>query len=212
VGSGVVLGYVCGYAEWIFGRGVVCAGGDVNGGAVGVGRETVERAGVERCWKREGKEADVIGDDGIEKLGGQAVFLDIVQASLLSAMRPGCVDVLLFNPPYVPTESLPSLPTTTATGADAQSKFEIESNLYALAYAGGNDGMEITNVLLSQLDEGLSERGVAYILFCASNKPDEVKRRLEEERWSVEVVAESGGKGGWERLCVMRIYRKKEGS
>jgi release factor glutamine methyltransferase len=218
VGSGIVLGHVSAYAEWIYGRkDVLCAGGDVNVGAVRVARETVRGAGLERGWKSEQANEQESGHEGThwveegtasERLDGQARFLDIIHSSLLSSLLPKSVDVLLFNPPYVPTEDLPAAPSLPTTEATAQSKFEIESNLFALAYAGGNDGMEVTNILLSQLDEGLSERGAAYILFCARNRPDEVKRRLEGEGWGVEVVVESGGKGGWERLCVLRIFRE----
>jgi release factor glutamine methyltransferase len=218
VGSGIVLGHVSAYAGWIFGRrDVLCAGGDVNAGAVRVASQTVGVAGKERGWKSEEtneQERRIQGnqmvEDGAasEKSDGQGRFLDIIHSSLLSSLLPKSVDVLLFNPPYVPTEELPAVPSRFHTEATAKSKFETESNLFALAYAGGNDGMEVTNLLLSQLEEGLSERGVAYILFCARNKPDEVKRRLEGEGWHVENIMYSGGKGGWERLVVLRVYRK----
>ena len=49
------------------------------------------------------------------------------------------VDLLLFNPPYVPTDD------EEASGA--QSGADIEGS-----WAGGKDGMRITDILLDQLD------------------------------------------------------------
>ena len=47
-----------------------------------------------------------------------------------------------------------------------------------LALLGGKDGMAITDKLLRQLEQILSPDGVAYILFCARNKPKEVIKRF----------------------------------
>jgi release factor glutamine methyltransferase len=49
------------------------------------------------------------------------------------------VDVLLFNPPYVPTD--------TDEASSAQSNADI-----AGSWAGGADGMEITNRLLQDVE------------------------------------------------------------
>ncbi|RMZ89493.1 hypothetical protein DV736_g3268, partial [Chaetothyriales sp. CBS 134916] len=141
----------------------------------------------------------------------------IVQADLASVLRRGCVDVLLFNPPYVPTESVP-----VAEYANEQmAGFERESQLLALSYAGGEDGMEVTERLLAEVPEVLSARGVAYVLFCARNKAGESLMRVmagekwrakteaeEQWEWAAEVVGRTGGKGGWERLEIWRIWRR----
>lgn len=50
----------------------------------------------------------------------------------------GNVDLLLFNPPYVPT--------TGSEAADAQDEQGI-----AGSWAGGEDGMNVTNLLLAQV-------------------------------------------------------------
>lgn len=76
-----------------------------------------------------------------------------------------------------------------------------------LAYAGGRDGMEVTNRVLGDLEHILSDNGVAYVLLCASNRPLEVAKRLEERGWRAECVGDSGKKGGCERLSVWRIWR-----
>ena len=78
--------------------------------------------------------------------------------------------------------------------------------------------MEITNRLLEQIPDILSQRGVAYVLLCAQNRPDEVRQRVINWpgrqgcwQWRCDVVGESGGKGGWERLVVVRIWRDHGG-
>jgi release factor glutamine methyltransferase len=125
------------------------------------------------------------------------------------------VDVLVFNPPYVPTPELPSMYQQGAEGGEGQAStaaaYEEDSRLLALSYAGGRDGMEITDRLIEALPEVLSSRGVAYLLLCAQNKPEEVKDRirgLEGGAWKAETVGTSGKQAGWEKLQIVRIWRE----
>ena len=210
-GSGVIIAFLTAHAEYIFGReDVLTMAVDVNDNAVKEGRKTVEAAVRDRCSETAENAAGVNGDD-VMSATAMGVFTDILLSDLTSCLRKESVDVLVFNPPYVPTENLPELPLLNGESWQAMSKFERESQLLALAYAGGEDGMETTDRLLRELDVVLSERGVAYVLLCARNMPDEVMRKLREGihggRWKVEIVGESGGRGGWERLCVVRIWR-----
>ena len=135
-----------------------------------------------------------------------------MRSDLVTAIRRHSVDVLLFNPPYVPTESLPD-----HTATKHRDRFDEESHLLALSYAGGLDGMEVTERLLSQLPDALSWRGVAYVLFCARNKPQEALEKIMRGQkweagldfeWETKTVGRTGGKGGWERLEIVRIRRK----
>ena len=198
-GSGVIIAFLTANAKEIFGReDVVTLAVDVNRNAAGVVGRTVGGAVGERR-----------GMDESEGNGRTtAMFTDTVLSDLTTSLRKGSVDVLVFNPPYVPTETLPDIPDDTTW--NRKSKFERESHLLALAYAGGEDGMETTNRLLRELGEVLSQRGVAYVLLCKRNRPQEVLERLRGggngRFWKAEVVGESGGKGGWERLCVVRIW------
>jgi len=117
------------------------------------------------------------------------------------------VDVLVFNPPYVPTEELSTLVLPYRQPGET---LQENAHLLELSYAGGKDGMEVTNRLLQQLPDVLSEVGVAYILLCQQNKPEEVKRRIENwgDEWAVETVGRSGKMAGWERLQIIRIWRR----
>lgn len=177
-GSGVVLAFATNNASHIFGRAdIASVGTDVNSFACVATRQTV---------------------------GGGC--LNTLQGDLATPFRKGTVDVLIFNPPYVPTESLPTPPIDEESG-----EWERDSHLLALSYAGGIDGMETTDRLLEELPHILSDRGVAYILLCAQNKPEAVVSSIKTwegaANWQAERVSSSGKQAGWEKLCVIRIWR-----
>ena len=192
-GSGVVLGFVTSWAKKIFGRrDILTFGTDVNRMASQASARTVRQA--------------VTASDEQPDRTTSAVFADTVMADLTSCMRVDDVDILIFNPPYVPTEELPDI-----LDGEFTSDFERDSHLLALSYAGGDEGMETTNRLLDQLPSMLSpQRGVAYVLLCAQNKPKDVKARIRlwGDGWRAETVGDSGKKGGWEKLQIIRIWRE----
>jgi release factor glutamine methyltransferase len=192
VGSGVVLAFITSNSYNIVGRpDVLALGTDLNSIACQAASKTVEKA----C-KAKNSPCDY--------------FLGSMQTDLCSSLRPGTVDILLFNPPYVPSEEIPHALQSTLINSNFKSSFELSSNLLALSYAGGVDGMETTNRLLEDLPRVLnSDRGVAYILLCAQNKPDKVMDRVRSwgSTWNVIVSGHSGRKAGWESLKILRIWR-----
>lgn len=198
-GSGVVLAFVTAHAERIIGRSdAFTLGTDMNRFACGASVETV-RVAVDQCIDVEGRAAS---------------FLGCLNGDLATMTKPGSVDVLIFNPPYVPSEAVPS-PLHYSEGCDSKDTFSRDSSLLFLSTDGGYDGMEITDRLLLQLPFLLSQRGVAYILLCAQNKPEEVISRIcswhssnHSSQWKAEKVGSSGKKAGWERLCIIRIWRQ----
>lgn len=227
-GSGVVLAFVTANAHHIFGHANICTlGTDVNATACQATRLTVAQA-VEDARPPATASGDYPNASALEhepdvnhqtQASSSGHFLDTLNCDLTSSIRPGSIDMLIFNPPYVPTESLPLLPSNTVS--TSQSPFEKESHLLSLAYAGGTDGMEVTSRLLAELPTILSERGAAYILFCARNKPLEVREHILSWpeghspipwRWNCVVAGESGGKGGFERLTILRIWREQLGT
>ena len=198
VGSGVVLAFVAANASNLFGRhDVLTLGTDINSFACRAASQTIQSA--IRATERD-----------------QSVFLDTVNGDLASAVRPHSVDVFLFNPPYVPAE-LPDLSrhevyNVVPDGKTAPS-FEQDSYLLELSYAGGENGMVVTNRMLEDLPGILSvDRGVAYVLLCAQNKPETVKKEIRSwgPGWSAETVGSSGKKAGWEKLQIVRIWKSAE--
>ena len=190
-GSGVVLAFITAHAREILGRtDMLTMGVDINPFACTATGQTMIKA----CQE-----------------APHAMYLGCLNADLSSCLRRGIADVVVFNPPYVPTAELPRLPTvedsTLSTEPDG---FEENTRLLSLSYSGGKDGMEVIDRLLDELPLILNEeRGVAYILLCKQNKPESVTERIEEwgRGWSVEGVGQSGKTGGWEKLQILRICR-----
>ncbi|OKL55672.1 hypothetical protein UA08_09026 [Talaromyces atroroseus] len=213
-GSGVVIAFAAANAQHIFGRDDILALAiDVNRDACRATRQTVQTAITEKL--AENTYTNVASSPKAMQ------FVSSLTADLVSPLRPGTVDVLLFNPPYVPTPDLPVLPQPEAERANngnnetktlsRSEKFERDSYLLSLSYAGGFDGMETTNRFIDAISSILSpERGVAYLLLCAQNKPEEVKARIkcDWEGWTAETVGRSGVQAGWEKLVILRIYKK----
>lgn len=189
-GSGVVLAFLAANSSAIFDRSICTLGLDLNRRACIAAYKTVQMA----CDNK------------------AAPFLTVANADLTSTLKDGEVDVLVFNPPYVPAE-LPDLSLhakyNTADTLSSSEAFDRDSHLLALSYAGGVDGMEVTERLLDDIPRILSQRGVAYVLFCAQNKPEEIKSRIRQwpGGWAAETVGSSGKKAGWEKLCIVRIMR-----
>ena len=210
-GSGVVLAFVTANAEAIFGRrDVLALGTDVNKFACQATRQTV----LQTC---EGSTRDVPLGLQSNTLQSAGLLLATLEADLASPIRGGMVDVLIFNPPYLPSAGVPEIQGDNLdlepSPADAKSSiesFERDSRLLALSYEGGVDGMEVTNRLLEHLPHVLnSDKGVAYILLCQQNRPEEVMQHIRNwvGGWRVEVVGRSGKVAGWEKLCIMRIWK-----
>ncbi|ODQ82959.1 hypothetical protein BABINDRAFT_159436 [Babjeviella inositovora NRRL Y-12698] len=132
----------------------------------------------------------------------QSVTLDPIQTNLASSLRDHQVDILVFNPPYVPAEEVPAVPCQTQASNEST-----EDDWLDLALLGGHQGMVVTNVLLDQLHNVLSANGIAYILFCASNVPEEVVVRPDlTARFDISLMEKR--KCGWEVLSVYRFVKK----
>ncbi|ODQ68584.1 hypothetical protein NADFUDRAFT_49222 [Nadsonia fulvescens var. elongata DSM 6958] len=128
---------------------------------------------------------------------GGTRFLDPCRMSLGHGLRPHLVDVLVFNPPYVPDDQpVPAVPAT---------EDRKDPGWLDLALLGGEDGMDVTWVLLNDLDTILSPQGVAYILFCKRNKPEQVAEIMVQRGWHVHRIGER--KAGWEVLSVWRFTK-----
>ena len=89
-GSGIVIAFLAAHAKTILGRDdVLLLGVDVNAHACAATAETVSLASSQQ--------------------GSCTSYLGSVCSDLTSSILDGSVDVLIFNPPYVPTSELPTL-------------------------------------------------------------------------------------------------------
>lgn len=116
---------------------------------------------------------------------------DVVRTDLTGALHARLrerVDVLIFNPPYVPTP------------ADEVGTERIEA-----AWAGGALGREVIDRFLPLAPQLLAPRGSLYLLLEAANRPAEVEVALRALGLGVEEAGARRARN--ERLCVLRAWR-----
>tara|TARA_B110000208_G_scaffold170614_1_gene212317 strand:+ start:179 stop:952 length:774 start_codon:yes stop_codon:yes gene_type:complete len=128
------------------------------------------------------------------------VEIECVLTDLLAALRVGPdirggggIDVLLFNPPYVPTPS-EEIEALSASGSGI-----------AAAWAGGIDGREVVDRFVPYLPRVLATNGVCYLLLVQKNKPFQLIRALKAIGLDSKIVVKRRAQN--ERLLVLRISR-----
>jgi release factor glutamine methyltransferase len=100
--------------------------------------------------------------------------LELVEMDLFNGVAPhfrGLVDVLFWNPPYVPTPPE-----------------EVGTRDITASWAGGKDGRVVIDRLLPQLDFILSATGVFYLLVVKENKPTGIALVMKKRGFKVEPV------------------------
>lgn len=115
--------------------------------------------------------------------------LDATRASLTDGLRLRDVDLIVFNPPYVPT---------------ASSEINTDGAI-AAAWAGGEDGMDVTAQFLRQAASLLSERGLFYLVTVARNKPDEIISQATGLGLVGRAVLDR--RAGREKLVILRFHK-----
>lgn len=118
----------------------------------------------------------------------ECLCMDLVSA--VKERLKGKVDVLIFNPPYVPT------PPSELKG------YGIERS-----WAGGKDGREILDQLIPDVADLLSDTGSFYLLLLKANKPAEVSELLLTYGLVGKLVLER--RSQLEQLCVIRYTKVK---
>lgn len=104
----------------------------------------------------------------------QILHHEILQADLLAPLLPRLlhsVDLLVFNPPYVPT------PTS-----------EVGSHGIEASWAGGKDGREVLDRILDSIPNLLRPQGgCMYLVAVNENLPEDICARMREENLQAEV-------------------------
>ncbi|XP_061387010.1 methyltransferase N6AMT1 [Musca vetustissima] len=96
--------------------------------------------------------------------------VECVQGNLTDAFKSNTIDLLIFNPPYV---------VTADHEIELPDKFgQCTSDNLVHSWAGGEHGRRIIDILLPQLNDVLSPKGVFYLLLLRENKPDEIIEQL----------------------------------
>jgi release factor glutamine methyltransferase len=93
---------------------------------------------------------------------------NLVSPILERVQAAGGADVLVFNPPYVPTDE------------DELTRTQLEAEIGA-TWAGGVDGMVVTNVVLDLLPRLLNPNsGRIYLVAVSANQPAQIISRMSE--------------------------------
>ena len=143
--------------------------------------------------------------------GAHGVAVDVVQCDLLAPLArrlEGAVDVLLFNPPYVPTPAeevpMPSAFAPAASGGGGGGGGG--GDALPAAWAGGERGRQVIDLALTVLVPLMrANGGVLFMVLVEENAPEEVMARLAALGADAAVVARV--KAANEHLCVVRATK-----
>lgn len=122
--------------------------------------------------------------------GSKSTILDSVRASLSHGLRLRSVDLIVFNPPYVPT---------------CESEIDHQAGSITASWAGGFDGLTITSQFLALVADLLAPHGICYLLTVARNKPEELLNYARGHGLHGHAVLQR--RAGREKLIVLRFQR-----
>uniref|UniRef100_A0A2A4JBY6 Methyltransferase HEMK2 n=1 Tax=Heliothis virescens TaxID=7102 RepID=A0A2A4JBY6_HELVI len=116
------------------------------------------------------------------------VILDSCNMDLASSFIDNVFDVIIFNPPYVVTDS------EECGGSDITA-----------SWAGGAKGREITDRLLNMIPKKLANNGVFYLLLIEENIPDEVVEIMTSYGYKSETVIKRKVRN--EQQLVLKFFK-----
>ncbi|KAI6045090.1 S-adenosyl-L-methionine-dependent methyltransferase [Pisolithus marmoratus] len=156
------------------------------------GRSSLNPSSVYLCTDLNNYASDCTHRTGrCNKIPLDPITCDLARPLLKRLQRS--VDVILFNPPYVPTELEEVLSAQLGRGISG-------------SWAGGTDGMEVTNRFLGDVEALLSERGIFYLVTLEGNNIPEIRERMFRLfRLQCQVVAQR--RAGIECLHILRFSR-----
>ncbi|CAA3004756.1 hemK methyltransferase family member 2 [Olea europaea subsp. europaea] len=137
---------------------------DINPHAVGVTRKTMEAHGCH---------ADLVTTD---------------IASGLEKRLAGLVDVMVVNPPYVPTP-----------------EYEVGQFGIASAWAGGENGRSVIDKILPVADKLLSDKGWLYLVTLTANNPSEICLQMMKKGYASRIVLQRSTDE--ESLHIIKLWR-----
>ncbi|KAF7836753.1 hemK methyltransferase family member 2 [Senna tora] len=149
------------------GLGVNYIATDINPHAVSVTRETLNAHGVD----------------------AELIITDI--ASGLEKRLAGLVDVIVVNPPYVPTPE-------DEVGADG----------ITASWAGGENGRCVIDRILPVADHLLSEKGWLYMVTLTANNPSEICLQMREKGYASRIVIQRSTEE--ESLHIIKFWRDSD--
>ncbi|KAL6516265.1 hypothetical protein OROGR_019570 [Orobanche gracilis] len=120
---------------------------------------------------------------------GEVVNTDI--ASGLERRLAGCVDVMVVNPPYVPTP-----------------EEEVGCDGIASAWAGGENGRRVIDKILPVADGLLSDKGWLYLVTLTANNPLELCLEMRRRGYASRIVLQRSTEE--ESLHIIKFWRDSD--
>lgn len=123
------------------------------------------------------------------------VSVDSVLTSMCQGLRlDGKVDILVFNPPYVPSEEIIA-PSP-----------QISDNIIDAAFAGGPDGRYWIDLFLPRVPELLSDSGSFWLVTIENNRPTELMA-MARDAWNLKSRIVKQRKAGMEMLYILKFWK-----
>lgn len=138
------------------------------------------------------------------------VNVEVLNMDLLSSFKPNSIDLLVFNPPYVPTPTnldanIPEQRKFYDDEAETVYKTSDDDKMLIKSWAGGADGCEIINRVIANLDDILAPDAVFYLLIIKDNNPEKIKADLKSRGYGAQQIIDRKIRG--EHLIVLKISK-----
>lgn len=122
--------------------------------------------------------------------GSSTTSLDSVRTSLSHGLRLQNVNLIVFNPPYVPT---------------CHSEIDSHRGTLTASWAGGRDGMSVTSEFISLAADLLAPNGLFYLVAVARNRPEVILEAAKLVGLVGDMILQR--RAGREKLVILRFSR-----
>ena len=126
-----------------------------------------------------------------ETLAAHGVHAELINTDIalgLEKRLAGLVDVMVVNPPYVPTP-----------------EDEVGREGIASAWAGGENGRRVIDKILPIADNLLSDKGWLYMVTLTANNPSEICLQMRERGFASRIVVQRSTEE--ESLHIIKFWR-----
>lgn len=129
------------------------------------------------------------------------VGVDVLNMNLLSSIKDHSIDLLVFNPPYVPSR----VDKDCDERQLEQENVVSSSDNLIRTWAGGVNGREVIDKVVEEIDRVLATNGTFYLLLLKENKPNDIIKDLKVRKFKAEIFMERKIIG--EHLVILKIVK-----
>ncbi|GAB4829500.1 hypothetical protein Ancab_019173 [Ancistrocladus abbreviatus] len=129
-----------------------------------------------------------------ETLEAHGVHAEVISTDIASGLQKrlaGLVDVMVVNPPYVPTP-----------------EYEVGCAGITSAWAGGENGRTVIDKILPIADNLLSDRGWLYMVILSANNPAQLCAQMSKRGYAARIILQRSTEE--ENLHVVKFWRNSD--